>query len=138
MSVGDVSITVQHNGTTYYGTVMRVKSTHLGGEDHGIFTAYLHCEGRGTGVGLGGRGMDSYDKETKKRVGTAYGLDLIAQMIRTVGVSAWEKIPGNDVIVLHKERSMLGSIPAGFADITAERVLIFEDHANLFRDEADL
>lgn len=135
--MADLRVTVEHGGKVYFGTVMRVKSTHLGGEDHGVFTAYLNCEARGSGVGLGGRSMDEYDKETEKRVGTAYGLDLIAQMISTVGVGSWEKIPGKDVIVLHEQISMLGSIPVGFCDITAERVLIFDEHWQRFRDEVN-
>lgn len=47
-------ITVEHNGTTYFGEVMRAESTHIGVEDHGILTAYVHCKSDSGGIGIGG------------------------------------------------------------------------------------
>jgi hypothetical protein len=35
------TITIEHNGTTYYGEIMRIKSTSLGWEDHGNATLAL-------------------------------------------------------------------------------------------------
>lgn len=128
------TITVEHNGTTYYGQVARIESTRLGTEDHGILTAYLHVKGDGWGVGVGGYGLDEpYHDEDGKFLGrrpTAYGLDHIVQMARTVGASSWEALPGKDVLILNESQSTWGSTPVGIAHISDEsRVLIFKDHA---------
>lgn len=125
------TITVEHDGSTYYGKVATVTSTHLGGEDHGILTAYLHCDGDGWGIGVGGYGLDSYDEAMGERIPTAYGLDQIVQMYRTVGVSKWEDVVGREVLVLFDTPSSLGSTAKGIAHISDEkRVLILKDHAN--------
>jgi hypothetical protein len=128
-----VKITIEHDGTTYYGTVMRIKKTTLGVEDHGVFTAHLHCEGNGSGVGLGGYSLDSWSEEDKRRIGTAYGLDHIKAILSTVGVDRWEALPGINLIVLNESEHPLGTTPVGFADITGERVLIFKDHAEAWK-----
>jgi hypothetical protein len=129
------TITVDHNGTTYYGKVATVESTHLGTEDHGILTAFLHCEGDGWGIGVGGYGLDEpvHDDEGKflGRRPTAYGFDHILQMARTVGADSWEKLPGREVLVLFKTPSALGGTAAGIAHISDEkRVFILKDHAD--------
>ena len=133
------TILIEHRGTTYYAKVARIKSTHLGTEDHGILTAYLHVEGDGWGIGVGGYGLDTYDEERKERVPTAYGLDHIVQMARTVGASSWEKLPGREVLVLFDSENSLGATAKGIAHISDEsKVLILKEHADewLGRTEA--
>jgi hypothetical protein len=128
------SITVEHNGTTYYGKVAKIKSTHLGTEDHGILTAYLHVDGDGWGVGIGGYGLDSWDEVAKKRIPTAYGLDQLVQMFETVGAPSWEKLPGREVLVLFDSPDSWGSTAKGIAHITDEKkVLILKDHAESWK-----
>lgn len=75
----------------------QITHTSLGYEDHGIFTFYLTLEGDGWGVGFGGRVLDTYNKTLKRRVGTAYGLEQIGAILRTVGVSNWEQLKGQYV-----------------------------------------
>jgi hypothetical protein len=128
------TITIEHNGTTYYGKVARIKSTMLGSEDHGILTAYIHVEGDGWGVGVGGYGLDTpvHDASGKfiGREPTAYGLDQIVQFIHTVGVTSWEKLSGAEVLVLFDNEHSWGGTPKGIAHIRDEdRVLILKDHA---------
>jgi hypothetical protein len=124
------TITIEHNGTTYYGQVATIKSTSIGTEDHGILTAYLHCSGDGWEIGVGGYGLDAYDEARGERVPTAYGMDHILQLARTAGVSTWEDLPGTDVIVLFTSKSALGGVAAGIAHISDEKkVLILKEHA---------
>lgn len=129
------TITVEHNGTTYYGKVAKVESTHLGTEDHGILTAYLHCSGDGWGIGVGGYGLDEpfHDDEGKflGRRPTAYGFDHVLHLARTVGAPSWEKLPGCEVLVLFKTPNSVGVTAAGIAHISDEkRVFILKDHAD--------
>ena len=123
------TITVQHNGSTYYAKVARIESTMIGTQDHGILTAFLHCEGDGWGVGVGGFALDQYDKAAEKRITTAYGLDHIVQIMTTVGVDTWEKIPGREVLVLFDSEHSWGSKAVGLAHISDEsKVLILKEH----------
>jgi hypothetical protein len=134
-------IIVEHNGSKYYGQIARIESTMLGQEDHGILTVYLNVSGDGWGTGVGGYGLDAWVEPEKRRVPTAYGLDQIVQIMHTVGVSTWEKLPGREVIVLYDTASSLGSIAKGIAHIQDEkRVLIFKEHADrwLLNDNAEV
>jgi hypothetical protein len=123
------SITLDHGGVSYIGIIMRVTRTTFGTEDHGILTAMLHCEAQSTGVAIGGYSLDKYDEESKRRRGTAYGLDHLVAIMRTAGARTWEDVAGREVIVLHEGTSIYGSAAAGFASLDGERVLIFEEHA---------
>lgn len=123
-------IVIEHDGTTYYGKVARIKSTLLGQEDHGILTAYVYCDGDGWGVGVGGYALDTYVEAEKKRMPTAYGLDQIVRLMETVGVTSWEKVPGVEVLVLFDSADSWGGVAKGIAHIRDEkRVLILADHA---------
>lgn len=126
-------ITVEHNGTTYYAEVMTVESTSLGVEDHGILTAYLHLKGDGTGIGVGGYGLDqpiTVDGKFSHREPTAYGFDHVLQLMRTVGVSRWEDLPGKSCLVLFEKPGSWGQTSVGIAHLTDEdRVFILIDHA---------
>ena len=136
------TITVEHNGTTYYGEVMTIESTSLGAEDHGILTAYLHLKGDGTGIGVGGYGLDTpvRDAEGKfsHREPTAYGFDHVMQLVRVVGASRWEDLPGRQVIVLFSQKGSWGQTAVGLANlIDAKRVLILQEHADEWLSRAD-
>jgi hypothetical protein len=117
--MSDRSITIEHRGETYSGEIMQIESTHFGGEDHGILTAFIHCKSDGFGVGVGGYGLDEPVKDDQGkflgREGTAYGLDHLVQIMRTVGVERWEELPGKHVIVLFNGPSRWGSTSVGLA-----------------------
>ena len=76
---------------------MRIKSTHLGYEDHGIFTYFLTLEGDGVGINFGGYSLDSYDTEFKARFGTSHGMQRIIDVLKTLEVEKWESLPGTYV-----------------------------------------
>ncbi len=77
----------------------RIERTMLGVEDHGIMSFYLYLDYGGSGQGFGGYGLDEYDKELKRRKGHAFGLEVIMQILRVVGVEKWEDLPGRFVRV---------------------------------------
>jgi hypothetical protein len=139
-----MDITIEHNGVTYGGEIMQIESTSLTREDHGIFTAYLHCKGGSTGVSVGGYCLDTpvKDEDGKflhreggkflHREGTGYGLDHIIRIMETIGVSRWENLPGKHVVVLFEGTSAWGSTSKGIASLTGDRVLILSEHADLW------
>lgn len=131
------TITVEHNGTTYYGHIAKIESTMLGLEDHGIVTAYLHLKWDSSGIGVGGYCLDApvqnADGTHSHREGTGYGLDHLMRLTQTVGVSTWEKLTGADVIVLFKTPNSLGSTASGIAGLHNGKVMILKEHADQWK-----
>lgn len=77
-----------------------IKSTRLGPEDHGIFTAVLQLEiGDHTGGSFGGFTMDEYVKDEAYRSGVGFGIDFIAEVLKIAGVRKWEDLPGKHIRV---------------------------------------
>lgn len=83
----------------------RIEGTQLGVEDHGIFTAYLTCVSDGGGQVFGGYGLDTYDQDLKRRVGSSWGLEHIARIIDVLRAGTWEKLCGQYLRVARRERS---------------------------------
>lgn len=132
----DRAITITHEGKTYTGEVAVIKRTSLGWEDHGILTAFLHCEWPGAGIGVGGFCLDrSSGTIGQPRIGTAYGLDHIMRLMETVGVRNWEDLEGKSVVVLFDEGQRYGGGAKGIAHILNNKVFILKDHAELWIDK---
>ena len=128
-------LTIEHRGTTYSGEIGRITSTSLGVEDHGIFSAFLTVEWSGGGVSVGGYALDDWDVDEKRRLGTAYGLDHIAEIMRVVGVERWEHVKGKQIIVLFAGSGGWGSRAVGIANtVDEDKVLVFSEHADWWRE----
>ncbi|HWB38397.1 MAG TPA: hypothetical protein VHA75_20465 [Rugosimonospora sp.] len=141
--MSDRKIVITHEGVDYYGQVGVIKSTMFGYEDHGILTAYLHFNGDGWGVAVGGYCLDVPGEKLEnvyptERVGTAYGLDHLMALMAVVGVSRWEDLPGKQAIVLYTDPLPWGSAAVGIAHATDEkRVLILANHAQAWKDRTE-
>jgi hypothetical protein len=120
---------LRHNGVDYDAQISRVESTHLGEEDHGIWTAQLMFAALDGGWHQGNeaRGLDSYDEERDERIGTAFGMDHVMAITRALGCRSWEAIKDTRCLVLREQA--YGSIK-GIADLSGVHVLIFADHAD--------
>ena len=73
----------------------QIKSTMLGFEDHGIFTAYLSIEWPGAGCGFGGYSLGKDVPAGASGYGSAY----IQRILKTVGVEKWEDLKGKYIRV---------------------------------------
>lgn len=132
-----VEIRIEHAGKAYSGEIAKITSTSLGVEDHGILSAFVFTEWQGGGVGVGGYALDAWDEAAKARVTTAYGLDQLVQIMRVVGVSSWEKLPGQQVIVLFDGDNgdgSFGSRAIGLASTIGDRVLDLKVHAEQWKE----
>ena len=78
----------------------KITETHLGREDHGIMTFYVYFDFGGTSQGFGGYVLDTYNKKTEKREGTAFGCEVINRILEAVGVRRWEDLVGNEMWVI--------------------------------------
>jgi hypothetical protein len=131
------------DGRTFEMRLGMIDSTMLGYEDHGIFTAQLMLDYGSSNQGAGGlfldtKGEDDSDTHStpysKRRRGTAFGMDWIMRVMDTVGVEKWENLPGKRVYALIPPGDYL---VRGLANIRNPefRYLIFEDHFADFRRE---
>ena len=71
-----------------------IKSTRLGCGDNGIFMCWLFLEGDGFVAGFGRYALDKWDESLKKRVMTAKGFQAIQEILNTLEIDTWEKLPG--------------------------------------------
>ena len=79
----------------------RIRSTQLAEESHGIFTCYLAFEREGgVSQSAGGYFLDRQATAaeraagTPERIGTAFGLTWIMELLRVLEVPTYEKLPG--------------------------------------------
>lgn len=108
----------------------RITSTHLGYEDHGIFTFYLHLKGAdGIHVSVGGYALDSPDNLgiglLTKRSLTFKGITLISKILDTVGVANWEGLNGQYIRV---EDNGLGSYITKFGNLIEDKWIDLDDY----------
>lgn len=81
-----------------------IDGTMLGWEDHGILTFSIGLDYGDSGhQGAGLYALDEVEKDAKgkfvRRNGSAAGMQLIAELMRVVGVSKWEDLKGEHVRV---------------------------------------
>lgn len=82
----------------------KIDGTMLGWEDHGILSFSIGLDyGNGGHQGAGGYCLDTPEKDEKdrfvRRVGTAAGMEMLARVMRVVGVEKWESLVGEHVRV---------------------------------------
>ena len=88
------AVTIFGKGIKMHVENGKIESTMLGYEDHGILTCFLRLAFNGSGQGFGGYALDGKPGDDGVRRGTAFGTEFIAQVMRTLEVDSWEKLPG--------------------------------------------
>ena len=63
----------------------KIIDTKLGREDHGIFTFIIWVETNTFSTGIGGFGLDYFNKDDSKRVYEVKGLEAISSILDVVG-----------------------------------------------------
>ena len=75
---------------------VRIESTSLGFEDHGILTFYLFLEWEGAGQGFGGYAL-----------GKAYTTFVIEGILKTIEVENWEDLSGKYIRIKRKDGKII-------------------------------
>jgi hypothetical protein len=79
----------------------QINTSRLGFIRNGIFSFCLTLTIQGGGaLNIGGYVMDSYDKGKEKRIGTAYGMNLVMRILEVVGVNTWEELEGKYIRIV--------------------------------------
>lgn len=97
-----------------------ITSTFLGYENHCIFTFSLTIQGAGWGVAIGNIALDEYDSEKEERVPHPKSMEVIADILRVVGVDRWEKLEGQHIRV---QTNGLGGRVSKFGNLIEEKWL---------------
>lgn len=70
-------------------------------QERGILNFWIHVDyEEGCSQGVGGICLDSYDKEKERRVGTAYGCEMIRRMLVELRVNDFSEMKGKHIWVL--------------------------------------
>lgn len=127
-ATADALVTI--DGVEYRAVPATIRSTHLGYEDHGIFTSYLHVEGKGWGQGVGGYTLDDkpdLDNGRKERQPTILCGALVQETIHALGVRKWEDLPGVRVHVLYEKGSTFTAQALGVANADLTEAVVLDN-----------
>ena len=83
----------------------KITGTKLGREDHGIFTFMIWVETDTFSTGIGGFGLDYFNKDDSKRVYEVKGLEAISSILDVVGVENWEDLIGKYIRIKYEGRN---------------------------------
>ena len=116
MTAPTLTSSLTYGNHTYVAETMRVHRTHLGPEDHGIFTAMISMESL---EGSTGQGISPISLNNE------YAYPYIQALLDVFRVGRWEDILDSEIIVL-RERPY--DLIVGLASKDIKKVLIFEQH----------
>ena len=70
-------------------------------QERGILNFWIHVDYEsGCSQGVGGLCLDAYDKDKESRVGTAYGCEMIRQLLIELKVNDFSEMKGKHVWIL--------------------------------------
>lgn len=113
----------------------RISSASLDIQDRGILTFYIYVDyEEGMSQGIGGYALDEYNEELGRRVGTAYGCEVIRQLLVVLGVNNFSEMVGKDVWIL-TEGTGLSVKPLGIQTLRGDgsKSVIFKDILEQFK-----
>lgn len=102
----------------------------FGIEDHGILTMMISiAKDNGTCQGFGGYALDTYDKETGKRVGHAAGTDWILRLFEALNITEIGGMKGLPVVV-YREGESMGDFIIGIRRVGVKTAFMIKDWQN--------
>ena len=122
------------SGVEYTGYIASITDTFLGVEDRGVLTGTLTIQRGGVLQIIGGYYFDQYNEATGEREVLTFGMDFIRTTISTVGVSSWEALKGQTILLLgDADRNVMG-----IANIwDPQKVFVFKDLATMWDDRVE-
>lgn len=91
----------------------RISKANLEIQDRGILNFWIMVDyENGTSQGVGGIALDTYDEDKGERVGTAYGCEIIRQLLLALEVNDFSEMKGKIIYVLG-EGSGISFTPKG-------------------------
>ena len=107
-------------------------------KDRGILMFYVYVDyEEGGSQGVGGICLDSYDDNKKRRVGTAYGCEMIRQCLEVFNVNDFSEMKGKYIWVLGNGEGF-GFKPTGFQSLNVDKnqkTFLFDEVHQEFKDK---
>ena len=107
----------------------KITKAYLGIKDRGIFHFWIHVDyEEGCSQGIGGYALDTYDEKLKRRVGSAYGCEMIIQLLKVLDVDDLSEAKGKMIWVLGEGKGF-GFKPKGLESLSVDgkkRTLVFD------------
>lgn len=113
----------------------RISSASLDINDRGVLTFYIHVDYEdGMSQGIGGFALDEYDEKLKRRVVTAYGCEVVRQLLLVLGVDNFSEMVNKDIWVL-AEGTGLDIKPLGIQTLREDgsKSVVFKDILDQFK-----
>jgi hypothetical protein len=96
-----------------YKQLAKISKAKLEIQERGILNFWIYVDYEDCGCqGIGGIALDTYDKDKKKRVGTAYGCEVIRRLLLALGVDDFADMKGKNIWVIG-EGEGLSFMPKG-------------------------
>lgn len=109
-------------------------------KERGILNFWIFVDYEdGLSQGIGGICLDSFDKEKKKRIGTAYGCEMIRQLLKVFDVDDFSEMKDKIIYVLGEGEGFEFNYK-GFESLRIcgnHGKIIFDDILKEFSDEKD-
>lgn len=123
----------------YKEKLAKIESATLEIKERGVlnFWIYVHYE-EGCHQGVGGICLDKWDENKQRRVGTAYGCEVIRQLLLCLNVNDFSEMKGKHIWVIG-EGEGLSFEPKGIralrVDSKENNAVIFDDILKEFMEE---
>ena len=120
----------------------KIRKAGLEIKERGILNFWIHVDyEEGCSQGVGGLCLDDWNEDIKSRIGTAYGCEMIRQLLLFFNVNNLNECEGQLVYVLG-EGSGLSFSPKGFQHLNIERNkrperIVFDDIASMFHTKEE-
>lgn len=86
----------------------KIKSAELEIQERGILNFWINVDYEdGGSQGIGGIALDTYDKEKKRRIGTAYGCEMIRRLLLALDVNDFSEMKGKIIWVLGEGEGLM-------------------------------
>lgn len=117
----------------------KITKAHLEIKERGILNFWIHVDyEEGCSQGVGGIALDTWCEESHSRVGTAYGCEMIRQLLLTLNVNDFAEMKGKVIYVLGDDSDQ-GWTPKGIetlrTDAHGKKSLVFDDVYQQFLEE---
>jgi hypothetical protein len=89
----------------------RVESTHLGFEDHGVYSVNVAFTGAGWGQGTGHYAITQRGEDGEQHAANGWGVEFIVRMLQACSCSRWEDLPGSVVWIIREAGRIVGVEP---------------------------
>jgi len=120
----------------------KITSAKLEIKERGILNFWIFVDYEDFGSqGIGGLALDQWDKEKDRRVGTAYGCEMIRRLLETLNVNDFSEMK-DQMIWVYGEGDGLGFRPKGIEPLRVSGLnkepLMFDDVFNEFGNSLNL